>query len=218
MAEFAVIDAQYFGPTQYFSKFLLHPNLVLDDQERFRKQSFRNRCEILNPQGRQSLIVPVSSGKNQSTTKELRISYDSNWPRHHRQAILSAYGKAPFFEHYWPEVGKLLEIRAEFLFDLNYLVTKECLRMLKIDCPLGKRSDSIVNSASSVLELNGLVHPKPHKTVQDPRFNPKPYLQCFPTQAGGNGFESNLSVLDLLFNEGPSARTTLSASIVADSE
>lgn len=98
-----ILEAQYFPPLDYFSKIILFNNISIEAHEHYQKGSYRNRCHIATSQGVHPLSVPLKKGKNaQMPIKEVQIAYDVNWQRLHWQSLKTAYGSAPFWEHYAP--------------------------------------------------------------------------------------------------------------------
>jgi hypothetical protein len=115
-----LLYSAYFPPLSWFSILWQQDHIIIEAAENYQKGSFRNRCHIAGPNGMQRLSVPLEKGKHQKTPiREVRISYTEPWQRLHWRAIKTAYGNAPFFEHYETELAVFFEKKYPFLFDLN---------------------------------------------------------------------------------------------------
>ena len=161
-----------------------------------------NRCQILAANGVLDLSIPVVGTKGQVTPiNEIRISYDDNWPVKHWRSIRSAYRSAPFFEEYAADIEALIMSKAEKLIDLNASILEKLIELLQIDKEINYHSAS--GTPEDLLKLNG--HFKPSKMPEEHKQMPS-YLQVFNYKYD---FIPNLSILDLLFNEGPYAQQYL---------
>lgn len=187
-----LLPSAYFGNLEYF-KLLLSEDCVIEVHEHFIKQTFRNRCEIYGPQGKQSLSIPITR-KNHMPIKDVRINYNQNWVKEHVSSIKTAYGKTPYFIHYADDLFSTLHQNHTYLVDLNFKLTEQVMAMLNIETNLAK-SDSFVPYTDSDLRLE--LSPKNQRIY--PGSN---YFQAF---ADKHGFIPNLSIIDLLFNEGPAS-------------
>jgi hypothetical protein len=198
-----IIDNQYFGCINYYLILFQSKYIKIEQFENWEKASFRNRCVIATSGGMINLTVPVQNGRNQkSVFKDVKIDYSQNWQQQHWKTLLSAYNKSPFFEYYQTSVEKLLNGNHIFLFDLNLEILNWVLKMLKISAKV------------SVTEYYEKVYPSETadyrnkwlpKNFQQDAFSIK-YNQVFQQQTG---FLPNLSILDLLFNEGPNSANLL---------
>ncbi|MFM7400094.1 MAG: WbqC family protein [Bacteroidota bacterium] len=172
----------YLPPVSWCRHAVAAGELVLEAHEHFQKGSWRNRCEIAGPNGRQLLSIPLVKGKNNKMpVRDVRIAYDEPWQRQHWRSIRTAYGSAPFFEHYAHELTAFYEKKYVFLFDLN-LELIEFVLLQKMKWP-------------GMIQLTDVYQPfTPRPTVITPR-----YPQVFEDK---NGFLPDLSVLDLLMCAG----------------
>lgn len=203
-----VLATSYFGPVQYFTKFLLPGKIVLEKHENYIKQSFRNRTVILGANGPLTLTVPVIRGSfHKVPIGKLEIDYKKNWQDTHWRSIESAYRSAPYFEFYVDEIVSVFQMKTGILLDLNESILKKMLNLLHL-----KEDFANTQSYSETvysLDYRETVHPK--KKMPDPLFYPAEYPQVFQSKFG---FTANLSILDLLFNTGPDAKIILQKSIV----
>ena len=206
-----LLSTAYFAPVRYFSKLAVYPEIYIEQHENFVKQTYRNRTVILGANGPISLIVPVEKGRQQKIRiKDLRIAYDEEWQRNHWRTIFSAYNSSPFFEYYADDVEMFFRKKHEFLFDFNQQITETILEILEIPVRL-KLTEDFEQISENCLNFREQISPKVHLINPDPHFMAEPYTQVFVEKFG---FVPDLSILDLLFNEGPSALEILENSFV----
>lgn len=173
-----------------------------DSGENYVKQSIRNRYHILSANGVQALTIPVIGQKGEKIpTKNILIDYDEPWIRIHMRALESAYRSSPFFDHYYPQIQELLNRKHENFLDFFRSGMKLWLRLLQWnpDFSIGEE----YYEGECVLDLR-----TPIKSPSDfpAEFHPSSYMQVFEDRFD---FQPNLSIVDLLFNEGPSAMSVL---------
>ena len=206
-----LLSTAYFAPVRYFSKLAVYPEIYIEQHENFVKQTYRNRTVILGANGPISLIVPVEKGRSQKVKiKDLRIAYDEEWQRNHWRTIFSAYNSSPFFEYYADDVEMFFRKKHEFLFDFNQQITETILEILEITVSLNLTED-FEQIPENCLNFREQISPKTHLITPDPHFMAEPYTQVFTEKFE---FVPDLSILDLLFNEGPSALEILGNSFV----
>ncbi len=202
-----VLATSYFGPIQYFTKFLLPGKIVLEKHENYTKQSFRNRTIIFGANGPLTLTVPVKRGSfHKVPIDELEIDYRNNWQYTHWKSIESAYRSTPYYEFYADEIGSVFNLKTRYLLDLNEIILELMLDLLKLNKNFGYTDT--YRQKGYYLDYREVIHPK--KKVPDPLFNPAQYPQAFQSRFG---FKANLSILDILFNAGPDAKAILQSSI-----
>lgn len=205
-SEGVLLSTAYFAPVRYFSKLAVYPEIYIEQHENFIKQTYRNRAVILGANGPISLIVPVEKGREQKIKiSDLQIAYDEEWQRNHWRTIFSAYNSSPFFEYYADELEPFFRKKHKFLFDFNQQTTQTLLEMLEISREL-KLTDDFEKAPEHCLNFREQISPKSHLIDEDLHFVAQPYTQVFQEKFG---FISDLSILDLLFNVGPSAHSVL---------
>lgn len=199
-----IFDYQYFGNFNYYCYLLNAENPIIYMKNEWYKMGFLNRCWILGANGKLELTVPVVGGRNQKTHLfQVKIDYSQEWQKKHIRAIMTSYSKSPFFEFYFPDIEKILKTRYQFLWELNQVVLQKTCSWLKFTAPL------FLHEPLNFLQVSDSVQ-NFHK-----QFTPKK-MELFPTLTTYNqvfmnkfGFVSNLSILDLLFCEGPRAKQIL---------
>lgn len=206
-----LLSTAYFAPVQYYSKFVKYKTVYIEPYENFIKQTYRNRCKIMGGNGPVMLIVPVVKGRGPKIlVKDIRISYDTDWQRNQWRTLFSAYNSSPFFEYYSDEIRPFFEKKQKFLFDFNSLVNETLCELLEIDNPM-MLTDDFEKAPEGTVNFRELITPKIHKTQPDAGFRPVEYTQVFAEKWG---FVPNLSILDLLFNEGPNSSAILEKSTI----
>lgn len=200
------ISTTYFGPVSWYRKLAASNGTVcIDRNERFVKQTERSRFRIATANGVQTLSVPVSYN-NGDLTCDVRIAEHSNWRHTHWQSLSSAYGSSPFFEYYADDIHPFFEKKWEFLYDYNMEIITTICDLIGIDVEL--KNDGVGEMLQNAVMNNDCINDANVKNagiVMDDKTCVKdeeciPYYQTFQAR---HGFIPDLSVLDLLFNEGP---------------
>ncbi len=214
MAKHILITSQYFGPVQSYCHILEADKVTVEQFDNYEKKTYRNRTTILAANGPMNLTLPVvkpqmkTDGKMR--TKDIRISYDTNWQKNHLRSITSAYNSSPFLEYYIDDILPLYDKRWDFLLDFNHAALTAALDMLDISKEISFTKEYIKNYGDDVEDLRETIHPKKDYRTYDIRFSPVPYYQLFTEK---QSFYPNLSILDLIFNMGPETCIVLENSI-----
>jgi len=199
---------QYLPQPQYFAELLQDDTLEIDGFENFVKQSYRNRCRILTANGIDSLTVPVSGVGKKILAKDIKIDHSQKWLTRHCRAIQSAYGKAPFYEYYADDLFTIIKKQHKFLFDLSNDLLTQCLEFLQLSVALNFTTGYSDFKNMPENDLRSKINPK--KNPNDINtYNQVAYQQVF-----GNDFVDNLSVIDLVFCQGPQAGAIIESGIV----
>ena len=179
----------------------LSPSVVyIEACENFQKQSYRNRCRFYAADGVQALSYPIvhEGGTHKLPISEIRIDWSTPWLQQHERAIISAYRTSAYFEYYQDELFEIMESRPEKLFDFNMALIRFFIE--KTGLAVDLRLTSEYSRETDMTDLREMIHPKRPDTILKDLALEKPYFQVF---AQKHGFQSDLSIMDLLFNEGP---------------
>ncbi len=202
-----LLDLQYLPNTTYFSLIAKADKVYLEQHENFVKQTYRNRANILTPNGIDSFSIPLIGSQKKIKINEINIDHAQKWANRHWRAIKSAYGKAPFFEYYADYIKQEIYAEHTTLFALNYKLLTLCLKFLQIKTPIEFTTSYQKSLEISTLDLRSSIHPKkPFNSSIKIEYTT--YQQVF-----GSSFVPNLSILDLLFSEGPNAGTIIRSQI-----
>ena len=194
----ALLSTTYFGPIQWYQKLHRYDQVVIDREERFLKQTYRNRCLIATTQGVQALTIPVVHD-SKSAMGDVLISDHGNWRHLHWQALQSAYGESPFFEYYEDDIRPFFsENNWERLMDYNAAICSTLCSLLDIHPQIAPSTSLDPLTPSDLSDFRLAINPK--HPLPDADFQPRTYYQVYQQK---HGFLPNLSVLDLLFNMGP---------------
>jgi len=185
---------------------LSREDIYIEKYENFVRQSYRSRCYILGANGVIPLIVPVRGSRKKILIKDIKIENDELWQAQHLKSIMSAYGNAPFFEHYFPLIESFYSKKYTRLFDLCIASLTLCLKMLDISKKWQVTDDYQKYKNLVIMDLRNEFKAKELNVFPD-FFQSLEYFQLF-----GKQFASNLSTLDLIFCEGPRALAVLRGS------
>jgi hypothetical protein len=205
-----LIDLHYLPSLEYFCVLQQFKHIELERYENYVKQSYRNRCYLKTSQGIEMLIVPLTAKQGKTPIKDVRIDYDQKWQNNHWRTIETAYRKAPYFEYYFEDLKNILYQHHNFLFDLNLELLSFCLKCIRLTPTITVSVSYEKVAPSHVFDLRSQINPKKPSFGRN-FYKPVPYYQVF-----GSGFAENLSLIDLLFCEGPKASPLLIASQDAD--
>lgn len=198
------IEPHYLGSLEYFSLIFQYDSLMLEVEDRYKKQTYRNRCHILGANKIVSLIVPVSYNSD-TIFKDVTIDHQQRWKKDHWGAFYSSYGKAPFFEYFADSMKGIWDRKHKFLLDLSIDFLRLTFRLMQMDVKMAFNKKKIEDENS---DFRDIITPK--KTF----VHRKIYQSVSYTQLFGDNFEPNLSIIDLIMNKGPQAREILSASFL----
>ena len=191
----------YFSPIIQFEKIVQAEKCMFEVYDNYQKQTYRTRLSIYTPEGRQDLNIPVKHKKGSKLmTKEVEIENAYNWQRIHFKSLQNFYRTSPFYEFYEDELAPIYEKQEKYLLDFLLKTQEISFEMLQLDLEIKKTTEYRVDYPKNQ-DFRFLENPK---LVLAQTFNK--YTQVFDNK---HGFIPNLSILDLLFNEGPNAISLL---------
>lgn len=197
----AILSTAYLAPIQYYSKLMHYPTCIIDNCEHYTKQTYRSRCDIYSPNGLKTLSVPLVKRNHRQAVKDLKISYDIDWQKLHWRTLESSYRRSPFFEYFEDDLHPFYhDKKFDFLIDLNEALQQEMLSLLKQKSNYTFSTEYIEKYEDSD-DYRNIISPKENLN-SDTLFKPKIYAQVFETR---HGYIPNLSIVDLLFNQGSRA-------------
>lgn len=199
-------EVHYLPCIAFFSALASCDEIVVEKYEHYEKQSYRNRCYILGPHRIETLIVPVTGKHGKALITDVRIDYSQKWLNNHWRTIRTGYGNAPFFEYYAPDLHDILFKKHVFLYDLDLELMAMGLRWLKKEATIKESEVYEATSGAGVTDLRGIINPKKEDGCNR-IFKSTEYQQVF-----GSKFVPNLSIVDLIFNQGPGAWDIIKAS------
>lgn len=212
-----LLTTAYFPPIEYFALLAKYSVVYMEACENYQKQSWRNRCRILTANGPESLNVPVvhENGTFSLPIKEIRVEYTTPWVMRTERAIESAYSSSPFFIYYKDELFAILDSHPATLWELNRRLIDFFCAKIGIAPQIIETTDyrapatvipytplTVIPNPEGVKESDyrALIHPKRPNTILRDLGLERPYWQVFREKFG---FIPGLSIMDLLFNEGP---------------
>ena len=208
----SLLSTAYLPPIEYFVAIANSGRVEIECGEMYQKQSYRTRCHI---NGLLVLTLPVlrSAAKGEESSHkipvaQLKIDYSKPWLLQHKRALEAAYMSSPFFEYYMDDLYAVLDSGEESLLAMNTRLVHTISELIGIQTPIVMSDGNFIAPGSDLLQERGIsdfrdsIHPKKPALLMERLKLNKPYWQVFTNK---QGFVPNLSVLDLLFNEGPNA-------------
>ena len=195
-----IFPTSYLSDIQYVALFCQNEAPRIELYETYQKQSCRTRCNVMTANGLQTLSVPiVKTNGNHTLTKDIAISYKEPWQQIHQRCLEAAYRKTPYFDYYFPYLESAFSVKFDRLVELNEFCLKFILKVLKINKEIIYTED--FEPISDKDDFRVKLSKWSPKSTDFPK-----YYQVFEDR---QPFISNLSIIDLIFNEGPEAVTYL---------
>jgi hypothetical protein len=188
--------SSYLGPTCYYSALLHAEQVSIEGFENYLKQTLRNRCTILGPNGPQMLNIPVLKQSGKQHMKDVKISYAEDWQKNHWKSIQTAYGSSAFYEVLSPDLEPFYFKQETYLIDFNWKLMELVFNWLQIKPQL-----KITEAFSPISDLEN-DHRFAYNKKDLSHFQANKYFQI---NADQKTFYPNLSIIDLVFNQGPMA-------------
>ena len=193
-----ILHPTYFPNIASFVAIVQNNNVTFEIEDNFLKQTYRNRTCVYGANGKLTLNIPVvHSQKNRQKYKEVKIFNEDNWQIKHWKSLLSAYKTSPYFEFYEDDLQPLFHCKANYILDFNLNCINTIIDCLQLDVNFSKTTLYNKQANGNTKDYRHLVKAKKETPV-----TLNHYTQVFGNK---HGFISNLSILDLLFNEGPNA-------------
>lgn len=202
-----IVEYQYFGIVNYIKTLFQFSNINFEVCESFQKMSFRNRMVLAGSNGLVHLSVPLEKGRDQKQLlKDVRISYTLPWQLQHWRTIESCYNRSPFFEYYRDWLEAFYQRRPVFLLDMNRDLMEWLVKQLKPTARFSETTEFLPAYPAEITDYRSKWLPR---NFQQSSKNIH-YQQVFADRIG---FQPNLSILDLLFCEGPNSPNLLSGNV-----
>ena len=190
-----LLNPTYFANILHLSAIVKSKQVNFEVCDSYQKQTYRNRTHIYGANGRLALSIPIIySQNNRQMYRDIKIYNNDRWQSLHWKSLVSAYGTSPFFEFYKDDIEPLFHTKQVFLMDFNFKcfeIIQHCLDM-EIDY---FKTTSYEKEITQIKDMRSCTSVRKEK-----QYNFLKYTQVFEKKCG---FISNLSILDLLFNEGP---------------
>lgn len=188
-----ILHPTYFPSISHYAAMVQADEITFEVEDNFQKQTNRNRMYIYSPNGLQMLNIPVKHSKNERQKfKDVRIENAFGWQKNHFKSLEAAYRTSPFFEYFEDDFRPIFEKKHEFIMDLNFQIFEILNECLGVDLPFSKTNEYF-HEIQDQNDFRYLANGK-----KDTFLNEE-YTQVFEEK---HGFLPNLSILDLLFNEG----------------
>lgn len=194
----AVIHPTYFPNIANFTA-ILHAadDLVFEMHDNYQKQTYRNRTFIYAANGKLQLSIPIiHSHKDRQMYRDIKIAYTEKWQSIHWKSLETAYRTSPYFEFYEDDIQPLFTEEAEYLLDFNIKCFETVLECLQLEVNISE-TEVFQKTITNKSDFRHLANSR-----KEPKYAFDKYTQIFDDK---HGFISNLSILDLLFHEGPNA-------------
>jgi len=183
----------YFPSISHFVAMVNAETITFEVDDNFQKQTNRNRMYIYSPNGLQLLNIPIKHSKNaHQKTKDIQLETAFDWQKQHFKSLEAAYRSSPFFEYFEDDLAPIFQKKHTFLMDLNFetiAFIAKCMRWALEFSTTTEYFSEVPNTKDFRFLADGK---KDISTFEN-------YPQVFQEK---EGFLNNLSVLDLLFNEG----------------
>lgn len=191
----------YFSPISQYVALFHNGEIIFEVEDNYQKQTYRNRCNIYGANGKLQLNIPITHTAKgvRKKTKDIKLDYSFDWQQLHFRSLQAAYRSSPYFEFYEDDLSPLFENKQTFLQDFNLKCHDFLMDALQEDITYTKTNEYEVTPKTKDMRFLATAR-------KEVVYNFKKYTQVFDDKYG---FIPNLSILDLLFMEGPNAVTYL---------
>ncbi|MCY2687309.1 WbqC family protein [Salinimicrobium sp. TH3] len=194
-----LLHPSYFGPVSQFVAMVNAEKIIFENEDNYQKQTYRNRMYIYGANGKLLLNIPIKHTGDKSghqKYRDLKIENDFPWQKQHWKSIETVYRTSPFFEFYEDEFYPLYHQKFDFLMDFNYQSLHLAMECLQMELSYQKAREYI-KTPLEVKDARFLIEAKNNQIQSF-----EPYNQVFQEKYG---YLNDLSIVDLIFNEGPNA-------------
>jgi hypothetical protein len=199
------VDLHFLPCLEFFTAIIDADEILVSPSEIYQRQSYLNRTRIRLANKIENLSIPIQGRRPRFPLNKVLIDYSQDWQKIHLRGIQSAYGKAPFFEFFFPYIDPVYKKKHATLWELNFDLLTICLRLLRFTGKLTTCKN--LDEEPFDLDLRGQISPSVSFSERI-FYSPVAYTQLF-----GLDFEPNLSVIDILFCTGPEAKRLLLSSV-----
>ncbi len=188
-----LIQPGYFPSISHFVAIAQSDLVTFEMDDNFQKQTNRNRMYIYSPNGIQLLNIPIKHSKiAHQKTKDVKLETAFDWQKQHFKSLEAAYRTSPFFEYFEDDIAPIFQKKHTFLMDLDLETMSVVSKCLGLEFDYNETAEYF-HEVADKMDLRGLINGKKDTSVFEP------YTQVFGEK---HGYLNNLSILDLLFNEG----------------
>ena len=196
-----LLHPTYFPSVSHFVAMAQADKIVFEMEDNFQKQTNRNRMYIYSPNGIQMLNIPIKhSSSLHQKTKDVQLETAFDWQKQHFKSLEAAYRNSPFFEFFEDDIKPIFKKKHTFLMDLNLQTIEIVSKCLGLKLEINNTRDYFQEPLQT--DFRSLVNGKKDQSEFD--YYPQVFNEKYE-------FINNLSVLDLLFNEGRHALNYLKA-------
>jgi len=203
MSQQDIYSVAYLPPVAWFASFIKSEYPIIDIHEHYVKQTYRNRADIYSEKGKQILSIPVIKKDHHTKLKDIQISNVEPWNKIHWKAIKAAYNKSPFFLYYEDDLFDIFHKKHTSLINFHQQLLETIFEAIGIEKEI-IFSNKYIEKDKLHTDYRNYFNQKIN-TISLPE-----YTQVFSDKYG---FISNLSIIDLLFNEGPNTLLYLENSL-----
>lgn len=220
-----ILQPSYIPWRGYFHQILKSDLFIFYDDVQYDKHGWRNRNRIKTSNGSQWITIPVISAgaiENNIPINQIKIDWSRNWNEKHWSMLSQSYSKSPFFKEnsVWLEgfFKQTPIFLADFTIDLTVAIAKHLqllhvrfLRSSSLKGISGTKTDRLIQILTQVGATHYISGPSAIDYIEKSKFEQAKislefmnftypdYPQRFPP------FDSQLSILDLIFNTGSEA-------------
>lgn len=220
----SILQSNYVPWKGYFDLIAQSDVFVIYDEVQYTKNDWRNRNIIKTQNGAQWLTIAVKQNSLNQKIYETEV-LKFNWYKKHMNALQASYGKSKYFKDYRDIFFEIYEKKEMNLSSINKLFIEAICKVLNIQTRIidsrtleliGDRQERLINACEKLNANTYLTGSAAKSYLEEDKFNNKgikvewmnysgysEYSQLYPP------FVHEVSILDLIFNEGPNARSFL---------